>query len=118
MIVLNLVKSVEKRPRESLLCREYARAVGYVNKQVLLPRAAKKRLHTCPACLLLWSCGWPSQWGCMAVHIGRCQRPELARVCVCVCVCVCACASACACVYTYSLQGISQEEELPIRAVL
>ncbi|KAK9787507.1 hypothetical protein WJX73_002623 [Symbiochloris irregularis] len=33
-VVLNLVKSVEKRPRESLLCREFSRAIGYVNKQV------------------------------------------------------------------------------------
>ena len=34
IIVLNLVKSVEKQPRESLLCREFSRAIGYVNKQV------------------------------------------------------------------------------------
>ena len=37
IIVLNLVKSVEKRPRESLLYSQFARAIGYVNKQVLAP---------------------------------------------------------------------------------
>lgn len=31
--MLNLVKNVEKRPRESLLYREFSRAISYVNQQ-------------------------------------------------------------------------------------
>ncbi|KAH7286660.1 hypothetical protein KP509_32G016700 [Ceratopteris richardii] len=31
IVVLNLVKTVEKRPRETILCREYANAVAYLN---------------------------------------------------------------------------------------
>lgn len=34
IIVLNLVKSAEKRPRESILQAELARAVAYINKGV------------------------------------------------------------------------------------
>jgi len=34
IIVLNLVKSAEKRPRESILQAELARAIAYINKGV------------------------------------------------------------------------------------
>lgn len=34
IIVLNLVKSAEKRPRESILQAELARAIDYINKGV------------------------------------------------------------------------------------
>lgn len=37
IVVLNLVKTVEKRPRETILCREYASAVAYLNHN--LPKA-------------------------------------------------------------------------------
>ncbi|MCO5566520.1 hypothetical protein L7F22_020197 [Adiantum nelumboides] len=37
VIVLNLVKTVEKRPRETILCREFASAVAYLNH--ILPKA-------------------------------------------------------------------------------
>ena len=33
IVVLNLVKSVEKRPRETILCQEYASAISYINNQ-------------------------------------------------------------------------------------
>ena len=37
LVVLNLVKSAEKHARETLLRREYERAIQYLNKQVLPP---------------------------------------------------------------------------------
>lgn len=37
IIVLNLVKTVEKRPRETILCREFASSVAYLNH--VLPKA-------------------------------------------------------------------------------
>ncbi|KAI5083930.1 hypothetical protein GOP47_0000099 [Adiantum capillus-veneris] len=39
VIVLNLVKTVEKRPRETILCREFASAVAYLNHA--LPKAER-----------------------------------------------------------------------------
>ena len=37
LIVLNLVKGAEKRPRESILQSEFANAVSYINKGVCYP---------------------------------------------------------------------------------
>ena len=38
MVVLNLVKGAEKRPRESILQQELAAAIAYINKSVrMLP---------------------------------------------------------------------------------
>lgn len=34
LIVLNLVKGAEKRPRESILQSEFANAISYINKGV------------------------------------------------------------------------------------
>ena len=36
-MVLNLVKSAEKRPRETILRKEFAIAIAYINQQVQLP---------------------------------------------------------------------------------
>ena len=34
VVVLNLVKSAEKRPRETILRKEFAIAIAYINQQV------------------------------------------------------------------------------------
>ena len=34
VVVLNLVKSAEKRPRETILRKEFAIAIAYINEQV------------------------------------------------------------------------------------
>ncbi|KAJ4966160.1 hypothetical protein NE237_018009 [Protea cynaroides] len=44
IIVLNLIKTVEKRPREMMLRREFANAVGYLN-QILLEENHLKFIH-------------------------------------------------------------------------
>ncbi|XP_057841139.1 phosphatidylinositol-3-phosphatase SAC1 [Cryptomeria japonica] len=44
IIVLNLIKTVEKRPREMMLRREFANAVGYLN-QILLEESRLKFIH-------------------------------------------------------------------------
>lgn len=36
VVVLNLVKSAEKRPRETILRKEFAISVAYINQQVLI----------------------------------------------------------------------------------
>ncbi|KAJ4966904.1 hypothetical protein NE237_018753 [Protea cynaroides] len=44
IIILNLIKTVEKRPREMMLRREFANAVGYLN-QILLEENHLKFIH-------------------------------------------------------------------------
>ncbi|CAH9129772.1 unnamed protein product [Cuscuta epithymum] len=44
IIVLNLIKTVEKRPREMMLRREFANAVGYLN-QILTEERQLKFIH-------------------------------------------------------------------------
>lgn len=44
IIILNLIKTVEKRPREMILRREFANAVGYLN-QGLTDEAKLKFIH-------------------------------------------------------------------------
>ncbi|KAM0946408.1 putative SAC domain, polyphosphoinositide phosphatase Fig4 [Dioscorea sansibarensis] len=44
IIVLNLIKTVEKRPREMMLRREFANAVGYLN-QILPEESQLKFIH-------------------------------------------------------------------------
>ncbi|KAL1533835.1 Phosphoinositide phosphatase sac1, variant 2 [Salvia divinorum] len=44
IIVLNLIKTVEKRPREMMLRREFANAVGYLN-QILIEENQLKFIH-------------------------------------------------------------------------
>ncbi|KAJ0972118.1 hypothetical protein J5N97_020077 [Dioscorea zingiberensis] len=44
IIVLNLIKTVEKRPREMMLRREFAHAVGYLN-QILPEESQLKFIH-------------------------------------------------------------------------
>ncbi|KAG9450238.1 hypothetical protein H6P81_010203 [Aristolochia fimbriata] len=44
IIVLNLIKTVEKRPREMMLRREFANAVGYLN-QILSEESHLKFIH-------------------------------------------------------------------------
>lgn len=57
IIVLNLVKGAEKRPRESILQAELANAVAYINKGVRPPvHVAKTQLSqlSTPKCKSFW----------------------------------------------------------------